>query len=154
TPHGLDAGAVVVARGEPVTAEALEVLPAYGPPGPPAPATLVGAAVGFFFVGVLLCAYLRTTPRGRLLRVQLTLLGLLVAFAAACKLFLLFPPLPWLLAPTAFAALLASAAVDRYAGFAVAIAVALVAAALGPFDPSVAIVLSIEGIVSVLALGR
>jgi len=152
-PHGAEVGEVVVARGETVTPEGAALLPE-APAGKPAPTTLVGLGVSFFLIGLLLCAYLRTTPRGRLVRVQLTLLGFIILFAAFGKAALLLTGLSWLLAPTASGAFLACVIVDRYAGFGVAVALGLVAAALLPFEPAVAIILSTQGVAGVLVLSR
>src|SRR6266567_3279691 len=49
-------------------------------------------------------------------------------------------------------ALLAAVVIDRYAGFGVAVALALVTAAMMPFDSSVALVLAAQGLGAVLAL--
>lgn len=153
TPHGPEVGQVLIRRGETVTPD-FDAKIAMAPPMHPPVARVVGLGFSVFLVGFLLCAYLRTTQRGRLLRVQLTLLGLLVLFAAAGKGGLLLTSLSWLLAPTAAGALLASVIVDRYAGFGVAVALGLIGAALLPFDGVVAILLSVQGIASVIALGR
>src|SRR5262249_41963498 len=140
-PHGPEGGKVLIRRGDVVTPD-YDVAIAMAPPMHPPIARIVGLGFSVFLVGFLLCAYLRTTQRGRLLRVQLTLLGLLVLFAAAGKAGLLLTSLSWLLAPTAAGALLASVIVDRYAGFGVAVAPRLIRAALPPFHGVVAILLS------------
>lgn len=152
-PRGPDVGQVIAARGEPISPEAAALVSDI-PSAPPRTATLVGLGAALFFGGLLLFAYLRTSPRGRLARVQLTVLGGLVAFAVAAKAMLLLSSLPWLLVPTSAAAILVALVVDKYAGSAVAVAAGVLGAALLPFESPVAIVLSIQGIAAVVALGR
>jgi putative nucleotidyltransferase with HDIG domain len=145
---------ILAARGEIVDEAQAAAVNALGAQAIPGPATFIGLAVTFGLIGLLLLSYLRTTQSGRLLRVQLTVAGLVVGMAILVKGGLLLTTLPWYLAPTAAGALLAAAILDRFAGFGVAVALALVCAALMPFDSSVAIVLGAQGLGSALALGR
>jgi putative nucleotidyltransferase with HDIG domain len=110
-----------------------------------------GLAVVFGLVGLLLSAYMRTSHRGRLLRVQATVLGCIALLAAAAKAVLLLTPLSWFLVPTAAFSVLAVVLVDRHAGFGVAAALGLITATLLPFDASVAIVLGAQALGGVLA---
>jgi putative nucleotidyltransferase with HDIG domain len=120
----------------------------------PALSTILVLGITFAIVGLLLVSYLRSTQRGRLLRVQSALLGLIVIHAASVKAALLLTTLPPDLVPTAAGSLLAAVVIDRASGFGVAIALALVTAALLPFDSALAIVLGAQGLGAVLALGR
>jgi putative nucleotidyltransferase with HDIG domain len=145
---------IVAARGEVVDEAQAEAVNALSAPAGRGPATLVGLGVTFGLVGLLLLAYVRTTQRGRLLRVQLTVLGLVVVLALLVKVGLLVTTLSWYLAPTAAGSLLCAVVIDRFAGVGVAVALALVCATLMPFDSSVAIVLGAQGLAGALALGR
>src|SRR5207249_3571401 len=69
------------------------------------------------------------------------------AFAAA----LLLSPVSAFAMPSAALALLFAALIDRSAGMSTAIAVAVVTAALMPFDAAVALVLIAQGVGAVLA---
>jgi cyclic-di-AMP phosphodiesterase PgpH len=118
------------------------------------PALYLGPAVAFALIGLLLSAYMRSSHRGRVLRMQVTVLGMLLVFAAATKALLIFTPVSWFLVPTAAVALLAAALVDRYAGFGAAVALAVIVAALLRFDAQVAVVLGAQGLGAVLAFPR
>jgi len=147
---GLGSGRLLAVRGQILDAEQAATVNQLHARPPGTRETMVGLGVVFALTGLLLSAYLRSSHRGRLLRVQLTVLGLFVSLAVAAKLMLLLTPMSWFLVPTGACALLAVALVDRYAGFGSAVALGLIGAALLPFDPSVAIVLGAQGIGAVL----
>lgn len=149
----LRAGRVVVARGEEVTPEKARIVSARllrsG-----GTATIVGLFVGFALIGILLSTYLRGAQRGRLLRVQITVLGSIALLAASVQAYLLYTPLSSLLVPVAALALLAGGLIERNVGLALAVATAVVIGALTPFDAPVAIVLGTQGVAGVLSFTR
>lgn len=147
-------GRIVVARGEVVTAEQARLVRLTRERTRTGLPLLCGMALGFALIGVLLTSYLRTSQRGRLLRVQMTTLGLFALLAVAVKAYLLFTPLSAFLFPTAALALLLGTMVDRNAGLGSAVALGLIVSVLSPFDAPVAIVLAAQGVGALLALQR
>jgi putative nucleotidyltransferase with HDIG domain len=141
------AGRLLVARGEPVsiTQERLAAPAFRGSP-------VIGLGLAFGLTGLLFSAYLRTSRRGRLLRVQAAALGGVLGVALVAKLLLLFTAVSPFVLPVGALALLLAALVDRSAGVGVGVAVALSVAALTPFDAPVGLVLAAQSLSAVLSL--
>jgi hypothetical protein len=146
-----DAGRLVVSRGEVVTPAHAALLTTVRFPGRGS-AELAGRAVAFTLVALLYGAFLRTSQRGRLLQVQLATFGALALVAAAAKALLLFSSVSALILPTGALAVLLAALVDRNAGIGAGVVVALLIAALTPFDATVGLVLCAQGTAASLAL--
>jgi cyclic-di-AMP phosphodiesterase PgpH len=117
-----------------------------------------GAAAAYmaalFVVGLLYTERLRRSHKGRLLRTQAALLGLLLGLAAAAQAALLFTPLAAVALPSAFLALCAAVAIDLGAALATAVVGALLLGGLTPFDPGVMTVLVVQGTCAALFLGE
>ncbi len=157
-------GRVIVARGEIVSEEQAtaahveRVRELFGPAG------LAGRFAAFAVAGLLLTTFFRHTQRGRHLRVQFAALAAITAATLAIETALLLTPLSALAIPVATLAMLMTALIDhlghtghlgrtgRDAGVSTAIAIALVTAALVPFDAAVAVVLAAQGVGGVLAI--
>jgi putative nucleotidyltransferase with HDIG domain len=148
------AGRLLVVRGQVLDAERAATVNDLHARLPRLRDSHIALAAVFGLIGLLLSAYMRTSRGGRLLRKQLTVLGLIAVLAIATKTVLLFTPLSPFLVPTAAAAMLAAVLVDRHTGFGVAVAAGLIVAALMPFDATVAIVLCAQGLGAVLAFPR
>src|SRR5262245_53481151 len=84
-PRGAAPATPVVARGETVSGEAAAALAIHPAAEGQMAARALSLAFVFFVVGLLLTAMLRTTERGRLVRVQVALAALIVLFAAVVK---------------------------------------------------------------------
>ncbi|MFH0901476.1 MAG: HDIG domain-containing metalloprotein [Pseudomonadota bacterium] len=148
----LDAGRIALARGErpsaskaKIAASVLAALPSLG---------YVGGSLllGITLLCTLFTSYLRSVQgRARLLRTQLALIGSVAVVAILAKLFLLFSAQSALLFPLGALALLIGTSLDRSVGMASAIVLAVVVAALSPFDVVAAIVFSVQGIAGLLA---
>jgi cyclic-di-AMP phosphodiesterase PgpH len=147
----LGAGRILAARGEVLDGERAALANEVHARALRGTARIVGLGIAFALIGLLLCAYMRTSHRGRLLRRQITLLVTFVILAAGVKAALLLTSVSWFAMPTGAFALLAVVLIDRYAGFGTAVALGFVATAVMPFDASVAIVLGAQGLGAVVA---
>ncbi len=137
-------GGVLIAKGEMAdssTAAAATELRHAQPQGPiPYVAFLliVGVLAGLF------THHTRRSTQGRLLRVQLVSLGLIVATAIVVKLVMLTTALSVLVVPIALFAMVPTLVLDRVVGLATATLAALVVAFLVPFDVGVAVMLMVQ----------
>src|SRR5687767_15093674 len=112
----LGSGRLVAVRGQAVDAETAALVNQIQARQPGLEPTVAGLGLVFGLIGLLVAAYLRSSHRGRMLRLQVTVLGSFVAVAVAGKLMLLLTPLSWFLVPVATGVLLAVLLVDRHAG--------------------------------------
>lgn len=137
-------GGVLVARGDIVdrdTAAAVRELAAAQPHGAVhylAFLLLVGVLAGLF------THHVRRSTQGRLLRVQLVSLALIVAAAVAVKLLMLSTALSVLVVPVAVFAMVPTLVLDRVVGLATGTLAALVVSFLVPFDVGVAVILMVQ----------
>jgi len=99
---------------------------------------LVGVLCGLF------AHHTRRSNYGRLLRVQLVNLGLIVATAIVVKLVMLTTALSVLVVPVAVFAMVPTLVLDRVVGLATGTLAALVVAFLVPFDVGVAVMLMVQ----------
>jgi putative nucleotidyltransferase with HDIG domain len=99
---------------------------------------LVGVLAGLF------THHTRRSTHGRLLRVQLVSLGLIVATAIVVKLVMLSTALSVLVVPVALFAMVPTLVLDRVVGLATGTLAALVVAFLVPFDVGVAVMLMVQ----------
>jgi putative nucleotidyltransferase with HDIG domain len=147
-------GRIIVARGEVATPQQAYLAQAARASQGSGWMALFGLLLAFTLTGLLLSAYLRTSQRGRLVQVQVTIFAAALAFAALAKALLMFTSLSPFLLPVGSLALLFAALVDRSAGIGTAVAMGLVVATLTPFDAPVGLVLATQGLASTLALVR
>jgi putative nucleotidyltransferase with HDIG domain len=149
---GLSAGggAILIDRGDVVDARTADLIAAIrGDDESSAPAY----AGAFFLLALLYTTYLRRSHRGKLLRTQAVSMALMIAVAIGVKVTMLTTPMSILVVPVAGAAIVATLAVDLYAGLATAFMAAFVIGLLTPFDAGVLAVLAIQAVATVLALG-
>lgn len=145
-------GAVVVARGELLSAERARRAREVRAEQPSGAAALAGYALAFGLVGLVFAAALRRSHRSRFLRLQVALFGLAWAGAAAVTVLLVATPASALLIPVAALALVTARLVDANAGFAAGLFAAVIAGALAAFDPGVMLVLAAQACVPVAVL--
>jgi cyclic-di-AMP phosphodiesterase PgpH len=121
-------------------------------PRGPAPYFAVFAIVAV--LGGLFSHHVKRSTRGRLVRVQLASLALIVAAAIVVKLAMLVTAISILAVPVAAFALIPTLALDRVVGLATATLAALVMALLVPFDVGVAILLLVQTSVAGLVVAE
>ena len=112
-----------------------------------------------YFIGLLLCgllytAQLRRSHKGRLLRCQLVLFGLVAAAGLMASGVLFLTPVSVLMMPVAFLPMLVALVIDLGAGLATALVVALVVGGVTPFDPGVITILAVQGVAGALVVGE
>jgi len=154
TPIGLDAGSVVVARGDKVTAADIALAESIREDQPSGLVAWLAYLAGLFLLALLYTTQLRRSHKGSLLRTQAVTLALLLGMAAILKVGLLLSALSVLLVPVAGAALLATAVVDLAVGLATGLVAALLVGFLVPFDLGTITVLAVQSLVAVLVLGE
>lgn len=142
-------GGLVVARGDipgPARAEiAAQIAARHGDDWPRAAALLAG-------LGLLFAGFLRLGHRGRLLRFQLMIAGLLLAILAAAKAALLLSPISALALPAAALALVAAIAVEPRSGPVVGLVSGAALALLVPIDAGLIAVLATQAVVASLVI--
>jgi putative nucleotidyltransferase with HDIG domain len=137
-------GGVLIAKGEEATrdnaweAAQLEVTRPHGSTPYIAFFLLVGVLAGLF------THHTRRSTQGRLLRVQLVSLGLIVATAIVVKLVMLTTSLSVLVVSVALFAMVPTLVLDRVVGLATGTLAALVVSFLVPFDVGVAVMLMVQ----------
>jgi len=137
-------GGVLIARGEEAKrdqaddAEGLRSAQPHGATPYLAFLLLVGVLAGLF------THHTRRSTQGRLLRVQLVSLALIVATAVVVKLVMLTTALSVLVVPVALFAMVPTLVLDRIVGLATGTLTALVVAFLVPFDVGVAVMLMVQ----------
>lgn len=145
-------GAVVVARGEVATAEQAEIAAAVQASTPRGLAGFAAYFAVLFVLAAALTHHLRRSNGGRLLRVQLVLLGTVAAGAALTKTLLLLWPLSVLAVPVALGAVVPTLVFDRTAGLAGGVLAALVMSLLVPFDLGVSTVLVVQAVAAAIVI--
>lgn len=145
-------GGVVIARGEvatPLQAQAVAVAVADAPRG----------SAGFGAYGLVLFAlaagfthHLKRSNRGRLLRVQLVLLGTIALGALVTKSLLLAYPLSVLAVPVALGAIVPTLVFDRTVGLATGVLAAVVMSLLVRFDVGVVTVLVVQAVSAAIVI--
>jgi len=152
SPDRLQGGGVVVARGQVVdeaTAQLASRIRAEHPTGGDA---FLAVLAGLFLIGLLYSTHMRRSHTGRLLRVQIATLGLLVVAAAAVQLALILSPMSIFVVPVAGIAIIAALAIDISVGLATGLAGAMLMAFLVPFDAGTVAVLAIQAFAGVLSI--
>ncbi len=107
-----------------------------------------------FVLGAIFSHHMRRSTRGRLVRVQVVSMALIVVLAAVVKTMLLITATSVLVVPVAVLALVPTMVLDRIVGLATGILAALVIALLGPFDVGVAILMLVQAAVAGLVVAE
>lgn len=147
--HG---GAVVIAAGDVATPEQAALADAAMREAPRGPGAFFAFAAVLFAVAAGVIHHLRRSSHGRLLRVQLVLLGSVAAGAALTKALLLSFPVSVLAVPVALGAVVPALAFDRAVGIAGGVLAAVVMSLLVPFDVGVTTVLLVQAVAAAIAL--
>ncbi|HUQ01441.1 MAG TPA: HDIG domain-containing protein [Kofleriaceae bacterium] len=145
-------GSVVVARGDVATEEQASLAAAARRDAPRG----LGGFAAYFAVLFVLAAgvthHLRRSNRGRLLRVQLVLLGTVAAGAILTKTLLLLWPVSVLAVPVALGAVVPTLVYDRTVGLAGGVLAAVVMSLLVPFDVGVSTVLVVQAVAAAIVI--
>lgn len=144
-------GAIVIARGETLTAQQAEFVIDY------ARGTSSRMLMVFMALALLLLAWsvaIRQSRRGAYLRQQLLSLGLLTGLACLMKALLLLTSVSVLAAPVALTGLLVGRRSSQSAAISTAVLTALVIGALAPFDMGVILVLVVQAVGPSILLRR
>ncbi len=143
-------GGVVVARGEVVDAAKADAIAAARANVPR------GTAPWFAYVAIamaltlLYTLHLRRNHRGRLLRVQLVHLGLVLGVAVVTKIALLLSPMSVLVIPVSLAAVVPTLVFDRTVGLATGVWASILLSFLVPFDVGVSAVMVVQAATAAL----
>jgi cyclic-di-AMP phosphodiesterase PgpH len=143
-------GGILIARGEPVTSQALEIDNAM----PQGPTRVVAFLLLLCVLGGLFTHHMQRSNHGRRLRTQLVNLGLIVVTAFIVKAVMLTTAISVLVVPLALLAMVPTLALDRVVGLATGTLAALVVALLVPFDVGVAVVLLVQVAVAGLVIAE
>ncbi|MBZ0232462.1 MAG: HDIG domain-containing protein, partial [Deltaproteobacteria bacterium] len=145
-------GPVVIARGEIADHEQAELAAAARRE---APRGVTGFGVYFAVLFVLAAGvthHLRRSNRGRLLRVQLVLLGAVAAGAIVTKTLLMLWPLSVLAVPVALGGVVPTLVYDRTVGLAGGVLAAVVMGLLVPFDVGITTVLVVQAVAAAIVI--
>ncbi|MGE0545430.1 MAG: hypothetical protein AB7O24_26755 [Kofleriaceae bacterium] len=149
TPDGhIGNGGVVIARGDVATASDVANVHAIEAASPKPPAIYVVVFAIAFALAAVFIRHMTRSPRGRLVRVQVISLGLIVGLAVTVKALLLLTAVSVLAIPVAAFALAPAIAVDRTVGLATGLLAAVVVALLGPFDVAITLILLIQAAIA------
>ncbi|MCE9572140.1 MAG: HDIG domain-containing protein, partial [Deltaproteobacteria bacterium] len=143
-------GGVVVARGEiidPAHADAVAAARASVPHGTAPWFAYLAIAMALTLLYTL---HLRRNHRGRLLRVQLVHLGLVLAVAIVTKIALLLSPMSVLVIPVSLAAVVPTLVFDRTVGLATGVWASILLSFLVPFDVGVSAVMVVQAATAAL----
>ncbi len=134
-------GGVVVTRGELATAAEATTADAIATAMPRGPALYAALFLLSFVLAALFSLHMRRSNKGRLIRVQIVSLALIVVLAVVAKAVMLATALSALVVPVALLAIIPTLALDRVAGLGTGVLAALVVSLLAPFDVGLAILL-------------
>jgi putative nucleotidyltransferase with HDIG domain len=151
--HEIGHGTVVVARGELLTRENVDLVHAVRAQLPAPGFALAGYFVILLTVTLLYTIHLRGSHRGQLLRTQAYTLLLLLGGALVVKMALLFTPMSVFLVPVAAVAVVAAVVVDRSVGLSTALLASMLMGLLVPFDLGVVPVLLLQSATAGLLAG-
>ena len=151
---GGDGAGVLIASREVATRDVAAIAHALDDARPHGPAPYVALLAIFAVLAGLFSHHLKRSTYGRLVRVQLVNLGLLVAAAIVIKAAMLFTAVSLLAVPVAAFALIPTLALDRVVGLATGTLAALVTALLVPADVGVAILLLVQTSVAGLVVAE
>jgi putative nucleotidyltransferase with HDIG domain len=145
-------GSVVIARGEIATPRQAQLVAAMRAAQPSAGARVVAYAAVLFVLALGVTHQLRRSNRGRLLRVQLVLLGTVALGAVVTKGLLLAYPLSVLAVPVALGALVPTLVFDRTVGLAAGVLSAVTLGLLVPFDVGISTVLVVQAVAAAIVV--
>lgn len=151
--HEIGHGTVVVARGEMLTRENVDLVHAVRAQLPAPGFAFAGYLAILLTVALLYTIHLRSSHRGQLLRTQAYTLVLLLGGALVVKVALLFTPMSVFLVPVAAVATVAAVVVDRSVGLSTALLASTLMGLLVPFDPGVVPVLLLQSATAGLVAG-
>lgn len=120
---------------------------------PPRPTLLAAHLLVFFLLVVMATGFMRRlgSDRAGLLRGQVSLFGMCLAFLVAAKFILLLTPWPVFVLPVALVPLLAALYVDRRTAATLGLLLSLCTSALCEFDPVATVVFTISTVTSALS---
>ncbi len=145
-------GAVVVARGQVATEEQAAIAEGSRRTAPRGLAGFAAYAAVLFLLAAAVTHHMRRSNRGKLLRVQLVLLGTVAAGAALTKGLLLLWPVSVLAVPVALGAVVPTLVFDRTVGLAGGVLAAVVMSLLVPFDVGVSTVLVVQAVAAAIVI--
>ncbi len=145
-------GSVVIARGEIADRRQAAVVTAMLREQPSSGARFAAYAAVLFLLSVGVTHQMRRSNRGRLLRVQLVLLGTVALGAIVTKGLLLAYPVSVLAVPVALGAMVPTLVFDRTVGLAAGVLSAVTMALLVPFDVGIATVLVVQAVAAAIVL--
>jgi putative nucleotidyltransferase with HDIG domain len=145
-------GSVIIARGEIADRRQAAVVNAMLREQPSASARFAAYAAVLFLLAVGVTHQMRRSNRGRLLRVQLVILGTVALGAIVTKGLLLAYPVSVLAVPVALGAMVPTLVFDRTAGLAAGVLSAVTMALLVPFDVGIATVLVVQAVAAAIVL--
>src|ERR1043165_8965711 len=137
-------GGVVVARGELTTRDEAALADEIAGTSPHGPVRYLAFFALCFTLAALFTHHVRRSTKGRLLRVQLVSLAVIVVLAALVKLVLMTTALSALVVPLAVLAMVPTMVLDRVVGLATGVLAALVLSLLPPFDVGLALLLLVQ----------
>ena len=147
-------GSVVIARGQVATEEQAAIAAAAERTGPRGLGGFLAIAGVLFLLAAGVTHHLRRSTPGRLLRVQLVLLGIVAAGAALTKGLLLLWPVSVLAVPVALGAVVPTLVFDRTVGLAGGVLAAVVMSLLVPFDVGVTAVLVVQAVAAAIVINE
>ena len=145
-------GSVVIARGEIANHRQAAVVAAMQGSQPSTGARFAAYAAVLFLLAVGVTHQMRRSTRGRLLRVQMVLLGTVALGAIVTKGLLLAYPVSVLAVPVALGAMVPTLVFDRTVGLAAGILSAVTMGLLVPFDVGISTVLVVQAVAAAIAL--
>ena len=151
---GGDGAGVLIASREVATPDVARIAHALDDARPHGPAPYVALLAMFAVLAGLFSHHLKRSTYGRLVRVQVVNLALLVAAAVVIKVAMLLTAVSILAVPVAAFALIPTLALDRVVGLATGTLAALVTALLVPADVGVAILLLVQTSVAGLVVAE
>jgi putative nucleotidyltransferase with HDIG domain len=137
-------GGVVITRGEVASAAQADAVDKLGGEVPAGPVPYLAYFLLAAVLAGLFAHHLRRSSYGRLVRVQLVSLALVLATAAIVKTVMLATAVSILIVPVALFAMLPTLALDRVVGLATGTLAALVVSVLVPCDVSVIVLLLVQ----------
>jgi cyclic-di-AMP phosphodiesterase PgpH len=137
-------GGLVVARGEVATRDEAAIADAIAATAPRGPVLYLAFFALTFVLAALFTHHVGRSTKGRLVRVQVVSLAVIVVLAAAVKLVLLSTAMSALVVPIALLAMVPTMVLDRIVGLATGVLAALVVSLLAPFDIGLALLLLVQ----------
>ncbi|HTJ46134.1 MAG TPA: HDIG domain-containing protein [Kofleriaceae bacterium] len=145
-------GGVLLQRGEIVDAEHAEAADAVRAATPHGPAPFYAYVAIALALTLLYTLHLGRTNRGRLLRVQIVHLSIVLGACIATKIALMLTPMSVLVVPVSLAAVVPTLTYDRTVGLATGVWASILVSFLVPFDVGVSTVLVVQAAAAALLI--